>query len=390
MPPRTRKRLFYITHIENIPSILAHGVLSHAERDRQRIDHTTVYDSEIVASRGTRPTPDGRSLWEFANLYLQPRNAMLYRVLFFDRSPGEVAVLSLKPNLLNRKDIYITTGNAASSLSDILPADEGKRRLRQILKRTEKDYWNEEDGSKREMMAECLVPGFVSPSHIDAVYVDSEDAQFKVQAMVRGVLPVIVEPMLFFRSRPRALTVLLHLAQGDLFFSRMQTLTVSVNTVGVMGKGLASRAKYQFPDVYVVYQDACRKGWLGMGKPYLYQRERAYERELADDPESLPDDNGDGGTWFLLFATKRHWREDADLAGIEQGLMWLAGNYKDLGIKSLAMPALGCGLGNLPWEKVGPLMCGILQEFDIPVRIYLPAEHSLKPETLTSEFLIGR
>ena len=49
----------------------------------------------------------------------------------------------------------------------------------------------------------------------------------------------------------------LTLVKGDMFFSGLQTLTVSVNTKGVMGRGLASRAKYQFPDVYIYYQDSC-------------------------------------------------------------------------------------------------------------------------------------
>ena len=244
-------------------------------------------------------------------------------------------------------------------------------------------------GSKRAMMAECLVPDHVPPDYIDAVYVASEEVHFKIRSSVPRDIPIIVQPDMFFRSQLQPLTPLLSLARGDLFFSELQTLTVSVNTVGVMGKGLASRAKYQFPDVYVVYQDACRRKWMKMGQPYLYTREADVERQLADDPDSLPPENGDSETWFLLFATKNHWREDSDLGGIEEGMMWLARSYKLEGIKSLALPALGCGLGNLPWEKVGPLMCGILKDFDIPVWVYLPAEHATPPETLTAEFLLG-
>lgn len=130
-----------------------------------------------------------------------------------------------------------------------------------------------------------------------------------------------------------------------MFFSSMQTLTVSVNTVGVMGKGLASRAKYQFPDVYVVYQDACRSKDLRMGQPYLYKREAFLDNDLADDPLTLS--NFNSNKWFLLFATKKHWRENSDRAGIEQGLQWIVDNYQSCAIQSLALPALGCGLGGL-------------------------------------------
>ena len=172
-----------------------------------------------------------------------------------------------------------------------------------------------------------------------------------------------------------------------MFFSRMQTLTVSVDTVRVMGKGLASRAKYQFPDVYLRYQDACRSGRLKMGKPYLYKRESSLDLDLADEPAMLTSANGD--TWFLLFATKHHWREPADLRGIEDGLTWLVANYKREGITSLAIPALGCGLGRLEWSVVGPLMCKQLASMDIPVRLYLPAEKHVPDEQITREFLLG-
>jgi hypothetical protein len=51
--------------------------------------------------------------------------------------------------------------------------------------------------------------------------------------------------------------------------------------------------------------------------------------------------------WFLLFPTRRHWREKSDIGGIEKGLQWIRDNYRREGIQSLAIPALGCGLGGL-------------------------------------------
>ena len=93
--------------------------------------------------------------------------------------------------------------------------------------------------------------------------------------------------MFFQPVRKLDLTANLSLVEGDLFFSKMQTLTVSVNCIGIMGKGLASRAKYQFPDVYVHYQDKCKRKTLRMGKPVLYKREEPYHKQLADDPSSL-------------------------------------------------------------------------------------------------------
>jgi len=120
--------LYYITHIDNLASILERGILSHSVVERDKIEHTAIYDKEIIAMRKGITIPDGRSLWDFANLYFQPRNAMLYRVVFFsgvDRN--DVIIIGIKDSVLNREDIFITTGNAASYGTQILPIKEGKK-----------------------------------------------------------------------------------------------------------------------------------------------------------------------------------------------------------------------------------------------------------------------
>jgi len=383
-------QLYYITHIKNLPSILINGVLSHEEVERRRIQYEPIYDREIVETRRRRTTPDGRSLWNFANLFFQPRNAMLYRVLRH-RSVDEIAVLAVNASVLQRPDSLITLGNAASEASAILPAREGKKELPQILKWINNEYWTEEMGLKRKMMAECLVPAAVPSDLIQTIYVANhetvESIRKTLSASPTQIPEIVPEPYMFFEPVRRfPITPMLTVLEGDMFFSRMQTLTVSVNTVGVMGKGLASRAKYQFPDVYVRYQDACRSKRLAMGKPYLYKRESSVEHQLADDPSSLG--NANSGTWFLLFPTKRHWREQSDITGIERGLAWLRDNYREEGIRSLAMPALGCGLGRLDWRDVGPLLCRYLSDFDVPVEIYLPAEKNVPGELLGPGFLL--
>ena len=381
------KELYYITHINNVPSILKRGVLSHELIEKENVPFTPIYDAEIVSRRHDIKTPDGRTLWSFANLYFKPRNPMLFRVLL-STDKTEVVVLGVQMSILNKPDIFISTGNAAHSLSDILPAREGKKAIPQIRKDIDKEYWTQEVGSKRKIMAECLVPGIIPPELITEIYVANQDVVDKLKAVLRqSNLPIIPEPKMFFQPfRKIDLTSYLSLVEGDMFFSRMQTVTVSVNCVGIMGKGLASRAKYQFSDVYVFYQDLCRRRTLQMGKPYLYKRESSFDYQLADEPETLSNANLE--TWFLLFPTKRHWRERADIVGIEKGLQWLHANYEKEGIKSLAIPALGCGLGRLDWRDVGPLMCKYLTALDVPVWIYLPAEREVPDELLSKDFLL--
>jgi len=383
--------LYYITHIKNLPSILEKGILSHSKVISENISFTPIYDEGIVTNRRDRKAPNGRILWEFANLYFQPRNAMLYRILLSsDISPSDIVIIGLKLNeILKREDIYVTDGNAASPYTKFFSSKEINKHIGAILKQTDREWWSDVDSSKRKIMAECLVPDKVGPECISEIYVPTKTVLDKVRSICGEKIPVIFEPRLFFLpSRQIKLTGTLTLVEGDMFFSRMQTLTISVNTVGVMGKGLASRAKYQFPDVYVKYQYLCRKKILKLGKPYLYKREKSLDYELADDVSSLS--NLNSHTWFLLFPTKNHWREMSDIEGIKKGLEWLITNYKKEGIKSLAIPALGCGLGGLQWSNMGPILCSYLKKLDIPVNLYLPLEQKIPDDQLSKEFLLGK
>ncbi|MCX7597183.1 MAG: DarT ssDNA thymidine ADP-ribosyltransferase family protein [Fischerella sp.] len=306
-----------------------------------------------------------------------------------------MVVLSIQPSILNSKGAFITNGNAASPISEFFPTSQLQDILPKIIEGIDIEWWKEEDGTKRKIMAECLVPKSVSPDLIQTIYVPTENVAKKLEKLIEGSdfkslprLTISIEPNMFFLPyKTIPLTKTFSLVEGDMFFSRMQTLTISVNCVGVMGKGLASTAKYRFPDMYVYYEDLCKKKILQMGKPKLYKREYSIFNQLAEETISLQYRNGE--TWFLLFPTKTHWKNNADRDGIEKGLQWLQENYKQEGIKSLAMPALGCGLGNLEWHDIGPLMCKYLKNMDIDVSIYLPTDRKVADEFLTKEFLFS-
>ena len=381
------KSLYYITHVDNLPSILSQGIFSHRYVEDHGVKYKPIYDAEIVGNRKLKTTPDSRSLWEFANAYFQPRNPMLFRVVH-EKNIKEIGVVGVKPRVLEMPDAYITDGNAANNPTSFFRYKEGLNAISEIWDTINSDWWNDRNGSKRKIMAECLVPEVIPPDFIHSIYVANHDIAEQVRNLISPKeLPVIPEPNMFFiPARRYRITDHLSLAEGDMFFSNMQTLTVSVNTVGIMGKGLASRAKYQFPDVYVTYQDACRKKWLKMGKPYLYKREGSFDDDLIDEPGAATTHKC--VKWFLLFATKRHWRDNSDVNGIEEGLRWVVTNHRGEGIESLALPALGCGLGKLDWRDVGPLMCRYLAELGIPVAIYLPREKQIPKEYLSSEYLL--
>lgn len=147
--------------------------------------------------------------------------------------------------------------------------------------------------------------------------------------------------------------------RADLFDSSTQTLTNTVNTVGIMGAGIAKQFKARFPAMFQDYKARCGRKEIQTGEPYLWKGA-----------------NGDG-TWVLNFPTKRHWRGNSKIEWIEQGLVFLMNHYREWNIRSLAMPALGCSLGGLNWDQVKPLMVRYLEQMDIPVEIYEPRRHPM-------------
>jgi len=138
--------------------------------------------------------------------------------------------------------------------------------------------------------------------------------------------------------------------QGTLFQSPAQTLVNTVNTVGVMGKGVALEFKRLFPEMYVQYRALCESGQFRVGQLWLYKT-----------PQK----------WVLNFPTKEHWRAPSRLEYIEAGLQKFVQVYSDWGIHSIAFPALGCGNGQLNFEtQVRPLMERYLKNLPIDIFIY--------------------
>ncbi len=107
------KGLFYITHIENVPSILQRGILSHSFIESNHVPFKAIYDEAIVSNRKDKATPDKGSLWEYANVYFQPRNPMMYRVVK-EKTTKELAVIGVAPEVLGLPEVLITDGNAAN------------------------------------------------------------------------------------------------------------------------------------------------------------------------------------------------------------------------------------------------------------------------------------
>lgn len=153
-------------------------------------------------------------------------------------------------------------------------------------------------------------------------------------------------------------------ALGDLFACDSQTITCPINAVGAMGRGLALEFRQRVPGLYDYYQKHY---------PRSYSRTTSRANELQ--VFKVPD-----GRQVLLFPTKDHWKNPSTVMLVQQNLETLAELYeRRFGITSLAIPALGCGLGGLSYDRdVRPLIHSILGPLPIPVSVLFSYESRVR------------
>ena len=126
------------------------------------------------------------------------------------------------------------------------------------------------------------------------------------------------------------------ITKGDLFQANAEVLVNTVNCKGVMGRGLALQFKRRFPANFDAYREECDAGRMVVGRVHVFETGIMAPR------------------FIFNFPTKNHWRGKSTLRYIEAGLTSLEREVNRLGIKSIAIPALGCELGGLDWDDVRP------------------------------------
>ena len=158
---------------------------------------------------------------------------------------------------------------------------------------------------------------------------------------------------------------------GNLLEADVQALVNTVNTAGVMGKGIALQFKERFPTNYKIYNDASKKGLVTVGKMLV-----------TDEPTF------NGIKTIINFPTKQDWYKKSQYAFIEQGLVDLVKVIEEKEIKSIAVPPLGCGNGGLRWDKVKDLLEKYLGNLDADVQIFEP--NDAVKEILQNETIIKK
>ncbi len=149
--------------------------------------------------------------------------------------------------------------------------------------------------------------------------------------------------------------------QGDVLTADAEALVNTVNCVGVMGRGIALHFKRAYPDNYKVYAAACNRGEVQPGRMLVHET------------------GLDAPRWIINFPTKRHWRAKSRLSDIEAGMDALVAEIQARGIRSIAIPPLGSGLGGLDWRQVRPIIERALGDVpDVRAILYEPGG---RPET---------
>lgn len=149
---------------------------------------------------------------------------------------------------------------------------------------------------------------------------------------------------------------MIELDEGNLLEADTEALVNTVNTEGVMGKGLALLFANKYPAMLAAYRRACKAGEVQPGRMNVYEN-----REMF------------GPRFVINFPTKRHWRSPSRMEDIEAGLEGLVETIRRFGIRSIAVPPLGCGNGGLDWQTVFPLIQAKLGPLaDVKVIVYPP------------------
>ncbi len=143
---------------------------------------------------------------------------------------------------------------------------------------------------------------------------------------------------------------------GNLFESNSQAIVNTVNTVGVMGKGIALQFKKYFPNNFKIYKNACDNKTLTIGKLLVFEEENLLT----------------GRKIIINFPTKDHWRDPSEYNYIRFGLIELVKLIKERSLQSVSLPALGAGNGGLQWGKVKDLIEEYLSDVDCEIIVYQP------------------
>jgi hypothetical protein len=188
--------LHYITPIQNVPSIMNHGIL--CLHKAKKLDHTSVAMQEIQEIRAKKIVPGGKRLHTYVNLYFCARNPMMYKRASQHKS---ICVLRINTEVLDLPGVVIADGNAASGYTGFWPSKSGLDRI--DLELVFAEWWTDSNQIQqwhkaRVKCAEVLVPDSIDPRYIQGAYASCEESQRLLEGLGFR-LPITIDPKLFFQ-----------------------------------------------------------------------------------------------------------------------------------------------------------------------------------------------
>ena len=368
MDPRERP-LYHITHLDNLPAILDAGGLKSDRRLRD--DHPrdgggphTAVGLDRIKRRRLEELPvtcrPGTSVGDYVPFYFCPRSVMLY--LIHRRNEdlrfrgGQDEIVHLVTSVGRAVDTAESSGPDRWAFSEGNAGAYGTRFSADLTllardrfvrwDHVAAERWNTPPERKRFKQAELLVRDAVPWSVFVGIGVHNRsrpsegrgDPRPRRGHHARPCPPRLV--LLTAMPDPNRHSPGLRTARGNLLEADADALVNTVNTVGVMGKGIALQFKRAFPENFREYKRACDHGGLDVGQVLTHTV-----------PAALS-----GPKYLFNLPTKRHWRGDSRLEWVESGLAALVAEVRRLGVSSVAVPPLGCGNGGLAWADVRPLI----------------------------------
>ena len=370
---------FFITHIDNLESILEKGILSHNDVAKQNLKIQDISNQSVQERRKKnykfkKIVGNDRTLHDYTNLYWNPNNSMMSYLICNKQMYHDIVILDINASkLISSEKWIISDGNAASSTTNFYDKNSlNVKIVSEIIKSCREATSEFTEENKRRMCAEFLYPNKVPIENIIKISCPTNTAKKKVEKILEKTGKnklYMTEPNRFFMykkfgSGQRRMFGKIALYQGDSFSASADAIVVSTNTIGVMadpkkvlqGKGgLAGTYRLRCPIGYAYFKKLCNEAVIKMGNPAVVN---FYDFAPVSDITSI-DNNDLFHRYHIFFPTKiRPSRyENSTIEGIKEGLIDLIKKLSVLEISSLSMPALGCGLGNLSFDdEVLPLI----------------------------------
>ncbi len=186
--------LEYLTPISNLASIVEHGILSHNVAHRSSLVEQDISDSDVQRRRSQK-TVGNLSLHDYANLYFNARNPMLYRRIQVQDS---IAILCVNRDYIGRSDVWYSDGNAASEETLFYSSLQDLNQLNWSC--IWADYWRGYHDGRRIRCAEILVPFRVPFSEVKHVVVRTRQAQQDARRALPATMKVVFDPSRYFQS----------------------------------------------------------------------------------------------------------------------------------------------------------------------------------------------